>query len=190
MIGKTNAILSASKPTNYIALPYVVSGNNLCKASFLPTELTLDLTDSAVTSLSQAFNAQYVDRGRTLQKLTIIGSTGNITSFEQFLQYQSALVEIIGALDFSSVSGNYALNGTFSQCGALKEIRFVAGSIPKTLSINNSSLLSDNSIQSIIDGLKDMTGATAQTLYLHSTVKAKLTEEQTAAITAKNWNLA
>lgn len=52
------------------------------------------------------------------------------------------------------------------------------------------SPLTNESVQKIIDCLKDLTGGTAQTLTLHADVKAKLTEEQIAAITAKNWTLA
>lgn len=71
---------------------------------------------------------------------------------------------------------------------ALEEIRF-DGTIGVSLSINESPLLSLDSVQSIIDHLKDCTGATAQTLTLHAEVGAKLTETQKATITAKNWTL-
>ena len=44
-------------------------------------------------------------------------------------------------------------------------------------------------MQSIIDGLKDLTGAESQTLTFHSAVGNKLTDTQKATITAKNWTL-
>jgi hypothetical protein len=77
---------------------------------------------------------------------------------------------------------------SFNRLSGLKEIRF-AGCIGSSLKIKNSPLLSDGSVQSIIDCLKDLTGATAQTLTLHATVGGKMTPEQKAAITAKNWTL-
>ena len=49
--------------------------------------------------------------------------------------------------------------------------------------------LTPETIQSIIDGMADLTGATAQTLTFHKDVGAKLTDAQKATITAKNWTL-
>lgn len=50
--------------------------------------------------------------------------------------------------------------------------------------------LTDECVQNIIDNLADLTGSTAQTLQLHTDVKAKLTDTQIASITSKNWTLA
>jgi endonuclease I len=47
----------------------------------------------------------------------------------------------------------------------------------------------NDSVQSIVDALKDLTGATAQTLTFHADVGGKLTDAQKATITAKNWTL-
>lgn len=80
------------------------------------------------------------------------------------------------------------IEGMFSGCGALKNITF-EGVIPKSISFLHSSLLTSSSVQSIIDHLKDLSGGTAQTLTLHATVGGKLTDEQKASITAKNWTL-
>ena len=66
----------------------------------------------------------------------------------------------------------------------------ISGVIGKSISFQDSSLLTNESVQNIIDCLKDLTGTTTQTLTLHADVKAKLTEEQIASITAKNWTLA
>jgi hypothetical protein len=86
------------------------------------------------------------------------------------------------------VHDSLSYNTTFGGCRALVNISF-EGVIGKNISFSVSSLLSDTSIQSIIDHLKDLTGATAQTLTFHATVGGKLTPEQKAAITAKNWTL-
>lgn len=79
-------------------------------------------------------------------------------------------------------------NFVFS-CAALEKITF-AGTIGQALNFQWSPLLTNESVQSIIDHLKDLTGATAQTLTFHATVGANLTDEQKAAISAKNWTLA
>ncbi len=78
----------------------------------------------------------------------------------------------------------------FGGCYALENITFTPLSIQKNISFGDSPLLSSESIQSIIDGLADLTGQTAQTITFHSTVKNKLTEEQIASATSKNWNIA
>ena len=97
-------------------------------------------------------------------------------------------LEIINAIFDLSIATS--INTAFNKCNTLKEIRFVNDSIKATLNIGYSSLLSNASIQSIIDGLADLTGTTSQTLTLHADVKAKLTETQISTITSKNWTLA
>lgn len=77
---------------------------------------------------------------------------------------------------------------TFSGCSKLENIT-IDGSIDVNFAISATAVLSNASVQSIIDHLKDLTGAAAQTLTFHATVGAKLTDAQKAAITAKNWEL-
>lgn len=81
---------------------------------------------------------------------------------------------------------------TFNNCRNLEEINIVCegeGGFATNLSFAQSSKLSAESVQSIIDALVDLTGATAQTLTFHKTVGAKLTQAQKNAISAKNWTL-
>ena len=85
------------------------------------------------------------------------------------------------------VNKDLELDRCFVNCSKLQNIIF-EGEIGKNINIGYSPLLTMESIQSIIDGLA--TVETAQTLTLHTNVKAKLTEEQLATITSKNWNLA
>lgn len=76
----------------------------------------------------------------------------------------------------------------FTNIPALEDISF-SGVLPVNISFAQSPKLTTESVQSIIDHLKDLTGATAQTLTFHATVGGKLTAEQKAAITSKNWTL-
>ncbi len=78
---------------------------------------------------------------------------------------------------------------SFNGCTAMENITF-EGTIGNAISFNNSSKLTNKSVQSIIDHLKDLTGANTQTLTLHANVGANLTDEQKASVTAKNWTLA
>ena len=77
----------------------------------------------------------------------------------------------------------------FQDCLQLQNIVF-EGVLAKSISFANCSILTNETVQSLIDILKDLTGGTAQTLTLHATVKNNLTEEQKAQITSKNWTLA
>lgn len=93
----------------------------------------------------------------------------------------------VDILDASNVND---FNKAFTTCSSLTNISFVELSIKVSISFSDSPLLSNESIQSIINGLADLTGQTAQTIKFHSDVKNKLTEEQIASATSKNWNIA
>ena len=97
-------------------------------------------------------------------------------------------IEVIDGTPLN-VSNTKTFNSTFTQCVNLREVRFVENTIKASINFANSNLLSTDTIQSIIDGLADLTGGTVQTLTLHATVGGKLTETQKATITSKNWEL-
>lgn len=96
----------------------------------------------------------------------------------------SKLKEIKGTLDVSKPSSFVT---PFNNCTALEEVRFLEENIFKSISFSNCSLLSDASIQSIIEGLGIV--EEAQTITFHVNIKDKLTETQIAQITSKNWTL-
>lgn len=128
------------------------------------------------------------EKDSTLKRITLNLDFSNCNSFSAMFNGLTALEIIDGNhLDISKSTNNGA---AFSGNYALKEVRFVPLCINKQISFYHSSQLSDVSIQSIIDGLADLTGTTSQTLTLHVDVKAKLTEDQITAITSKNWTLA
>lgn len=106
--------------------------------------------------------------------------------FVNMFQYSSAIVEI-GEMDISNATN---VTNMFFSCTTLKRVYFVRGCIKLSISFAQSSQLEDVAIQSIVDGLADLTGQATQTLTLHATVGAKLTDEQKAAASAKNWTLA
>lgn len=58
------------------------------------------------------------------------------------------------------------------------------------LDLSQSTLLTVESLMNVINNLKDLTGDSAQTLTLGATNLAKLTDEQKAVATNKNWVLA
>jgi hypothetical protein len=106
-----------------------------------------------------------------------------------YLNYLFAYAVNLETIDKVVFSNNLkSIVYAFEGCTSLKNISF-DGIIPISISFAQSSLLTTASVQSIIDHLKDLTGATAQTLTLHATVAGNMTAEQKAAITAKNWTL-
>lgn len=58
------------------------------------------------------------------------------------------------------------------------------------LDLLNLNKLERASLRAVINGLADLTGQTAQTLTISKTLIAKLTEEDIAITTAKNWTIA
>lgn len=125
---------------------------------------------------------------RTLKRLTFNIDTQKCTNFNYAFSGLVALETVDGMpLNFSA-NAQATLN-LFTNDRALKDFRVVKETIYKNFNIQHCSLLSTDTIQSIIDGLADLTGGTAQTLTLHATVGAKLTDTQKATITAKNWTL-
>lgn len=97
-----------------------------------------------------------------------------------------SLQTIVGELDFSECEPTQQQN-PFNGCTSLIEVRFTPESIKQNLSFKQSSQLSDESIQSILDGLANVTET--RTLTLHSEVYAKLTEEQKQSATDKGWTI-
>ena len=135
-------------------------------------------------------SAQYAFRGGNMLEVidfTGLGEGGLKANYlNGAFSADQKLVSILGELDFSEAVN---VSSSFSDCFALKDIQFKVGTLSKSLSLVNSNKLSDESIQSILDGLADLTGGVAQTFTFHATVGAKLTEAQKAAVTAKNWTL-
>lgn len=122
-----------------------------------------------------------------IKEVEIIGNTSNVTNWLGAFNFRKTLEKITGDLDFS---GSTNFTNTFNQCISLKEIRIKPNTIKKSISFNGSAYLTLETLQSIIDGLVDMTGADSQVLKLHTNAKAKLTPVQIAIATNKNWTLA
>lgn len=104
-----------------------------------------------------------------------------------YLFYYCTNLETIDKLILSDKMTNFH-ESNFEGCAALKNITF-AGTLGASISLSNSPLLTTESVNSLIDTLKDLTGLAAKTVTFHATVGGNLTEEQKAAITAKNWQL-
>lgn len=124
-------------------------------------------------------------------KLTtiILSNTETVQGFNRIFA-GGITITSIETLDMSNADKDHIGNSNYLWINApsLKNLKIVPQTIKRSITFVWCSLLSAESIQSIIDGLATVT--TAQTLTLHADVKAKLTEDQLATITSKNWSLA
>ena len=83
--------------------------------------------------------------------------------------------------------GTNSFTNTFTYCDELENITF-DGVIGASISFGRSPKLSIESVDNITDHLKDLTGATAQTITFHPTVGNALTDTQKSNIQSKNWS--
>lgn len=108
------------------------------------------------------------------------------TSFRYMFYDQQYLENINGEIDFTK-SATTGQDLMFYSCNNLKEVRFTKESLKYDLQMAQSKSLSLESLQSIIDGLGNVT--TTRTLSLNATAYNKLTEEQKQSATDKGWTI-
>lgn len=98
------------------------------------------------------------------------------------------LRSIIGEFDFSKATD---VSG-FQNCPLLEEIRLKPDSLSLSISFAASSALSTESVDSIIDGLMDMTGKETRVLTFYPDIRSTLENDpvRLAKINDKNWDLA
>lgn len=103
-------------------------------------------------------------------------------------------IKIIPAFNFSSLPTNWAdfsvvtSGGWIYNCTNIEEIHIV--DIHYNMNIKASTKFTREALVEIIGNLRDMTGSTAKTLTMGSTNMAKLTTDDIAVATAKNWTIA
>ncbi len=132
--------------------------------------------------------AQFVRGCEQLEILDLTDYNLKTTSIFMFAYQCKNLKSILGALDLTDCTNT--TNAFNIDNGLLEDVEFVPNTIKISINFGYLQFLSDVSIQNIIDCLIDLTGQATQTLTFHADVKAKLTEEQIATITSKNWTLA
>lgn len=115
-------------------------------------------------------------------------NTEKIISYGQMVNGCSVLESIFNLNLGETSSVQYS---PFGNCHNLTNITFADGSIiNNSISFQNSTKLTVDSILNILNILKDLTGSTSATLTLGAENLAKLTDEQKAIATNKNWVLA
>jgi surface protein len=96
---------------------------------------------------------------------------------------------ITATIGFLNNSGIASLVGNRTDTEIINDSISVLDGLKVSIDIQ-SSKLDRASLRALINGLADLTGQTAQTLTLGTTLIAKLTEEDIAIATAKNWTIA
>ena len=149
-------------------------------------EVSIDVRSAKETEqMASSINARKLKLVGNLSTATSVANIVAFSSIQEIRAYEDESMAVEIPIDLS----NNTRNSAFSNASAIKYFRVAPGSIKVTQNIAKANLLEDGTIQSIIDGLADLTGATAQTITFHADVGAKLTDAQKAAITAKNWTL-
>lgn len=111
-----------------------------------------------------------------------VSNTGHIRDWTQ--AFEGGNIQTIETLDLTSASSSIS-NKNWMIPANLKNLKIVSNSIKVNISLANCSLLTSESIWSIINGLSPV--EITQTLTLHANVV--LTDEQKTAINEKGWTL-
>lgn len=169
--------------------------------AIFPENYILQLELPLVNSLRYAFrnavglnkiiikgvNNNIVNMGYTFQCLfEELDITEFFATFDDFTYCfsSSTLKKICGDIDFTAAN---KVDNAFRNCVKLEEVRIKPETLALSISFVYSSLLTADSIQSIIDGLA--TVETEQTLSFASGIKTALTEQQILTIINKNWTV-
>ena len=116
---------------------------------------------------------------------TIVGvDVSKLNTCRNMFGYCRELVSIERPFDMSKFTA-WSMADMFSNCISLVDVRFVAETIKESIAFAQSSLLSAESVQSIIDGLAYVD--TKQNLTLSNQIV--LTDNQKQVIDAKGWTL-
>lgn len=134
-------------------------------------------------SQCQTFNYMLTN-GATIKHFPPIDLSAS-AGFQDGFRYASSLE----SASLVNVAEKHTWSNAFANCSSLVDLS-ISGTIGKTISFAQSKLLSEASVQNIIDVLADLTGQTAQTITFHKDVGAKLTDAQKNTISDKNWTLA
>ncbi len=158
-----------------------VSNNNSCMGQMFLFNYCVKKIILNVPNECRYFNTT-LSYTQSLEEAVLNFSTKNIINYNAAFR-ASTVKKIIGILDFSSAT---TVDRMFDACNYLEEVAFEPNTLSISISLFNSSKLTGDSIQSIIDGLA--TVETAETLTLNSAIV--LTDEQKATINEKGWTLA
>ena len=129
--------------------------------------------------------------------------TSNVSRFSEMFSGCTSLETLnISSFDFSKVTGlssSSTIASMFLQCDKLTNLTFgvnlgkgfasAAGQSRCTLTLSDCTLLTHDSLMSVINNLYDISDKNTQKLVLGDTNLAKLTQEEIAIATNKGWTV-
>lgn len=171
------------------------SGNRFMFSAFpnyTLKHLTLNISKPLITCYKIFFSFGQVNANAgafALEHLTINADTSKSINFGSFIR--SCDIKVIDGtpLDFSSAT----TIGTFcNRCFGLAYIRIVPKTIKVSANFSGSYSWDNESLDSIFEGLADLTGSDTQTLTMNTKQRATIEANQNwlDKITGRNWTLA
>lgn len=173
----------------YLDLSKSTTLSSCMKCSVNCEKVTVKISNLC-TNLNWAFAGNTPNNQEALKIIEILGDTSGVTNFADAFRNRRNLESILGEIDFSGVTQSRFVSGMWINNEKMKEIYPKAETIKVSIGFSAFANPPDECINAIINGLADLTGQESQIVTLHSTVKAKLTDDQIAQITNKNWTLA
>ena len=110
----------------------------------------------------------------------------SVSSIRDYAFYYCTSLTSVTLPDSVTSIGNW----TFYDCSSLENVTFEEDFQCNGLNLSASTKFSVDTMIAMFNALADLTGQQAKTLTLGSTNLAKLTNEQIAIATEKNWTLA
>ena len=139
----------------------------------------IKITGNYLSNVQYAFSECYVVTNINVPKLG-----NNENTIYQCFNNCYALQET-PYWDLSNVTNT---TKAFNNCYSL--VKFNMYGMKVSFDISKSTLLSESELVKIFNNLADLTNSSSQTLKLGTTLLAKLTDEEKAIATNKNWTLA
>lgn len=171
------------------------SGNNFAFNAFpnyTLKHLTLNFSKPLINCNKLFFSFGQVNANTgafAIEHITINADTSKCIAFGSFIR--SCDIKVIDGtpLDFSSAT---TIGSFCNRCFWLSYIRIVPKTIKVNANFSGSYSWDDESLDSIFEGLADLTGGTAQTLTMHTRLKETIeaNSEWLNKITGRNWTLA
>ena len=151
--------------------------------------LSVNSTSQNITSAREFMSHTGTDMAENIETINLNFQTNHITDFyRMFANLKGQLPEpgivINGEIDFSAAEN---VKDMFRTNSGIESIRFTPNTLRLSLDMKMAKYLDSETIESIVHGLADMTGQTAQSLTLSSDVSVPQTLKD--EITAKNWTL-
>lgn len=143
----------------------------------------LDLIDfSQITSVSSPFDNTIMPSFGVVD-LSSVKANSTVTNL---FRYNA----VIHTIDKIVVHDTIKYSQWFTNCKSLENVTFEGVIGQDGLNFSWSPLLTNASVQSVIDHLKQLPDGTTYTITFHADVGEKMTDAQKAQVTAKNWTLA